>query len=74
MTWMETTAIVLRMLAFVVLYAFVGFGPGFVVGLLAANAIFGKGKPYIYLEHEENKKSAAQHNAQWNPSNPRWRK
>ncbi|MAF80688.1 hypothetical protein CL628_01605 [bacterium] len=70
---LEVLARVLQALSFVVLYVIVGFGPGFVVGLLVANSIFGRGRP-IYMDlHKQAIKDAAQHNAQWHPSNERWR-
>jgi len=69
-----TVARVLQSLALVALYAILGFGPGFVAGLLTANALFGRGKP-IYMDvHKQAIKNAAQHNAQWHPSNEKWRK
>ena len=64
---------ILRSLAFVVLYFFLGFGPGFALGILLANSIFGRGKPVLYKVHKDNITNAAQHNAQWNPSHERWR-
>ncbi|MDP3997362.1 MAG: hypothetical protein U1C49_01005 [Candidatus Andersenbacteria bacterium] len=70
---LEVIATILRSLAFVVLYFFISFGPGFIVGMLLANAIFGRGKPTIMQVYIDRKKDAAQHNAQWNPSHPRWR-
>lgn len=65
--------IVLRSFAFIVLYFFVGFGSGFVVGLLLANAVIGREKPILFKTHKDNIRNAAQHNAQWNPSHERWR-
>lgn len=73
MTYMELAVEILRALSFVALYVFIGFGPGFVIGMLLANATVGRGREMIMEVHIENKKSAAQHNAQWNPSNPRWK-
>ncbi|MEX2054550.1 MAG: hypothetical protein WD972_00070 [Candidatus Andersenbacteria bacterium] len=60
--------------AFVVLYAMLGFGPGFVIGMVLVNTFFAKGQPTYMDTHEENKKLAAQHNAQWTPSHERWQK
>ena len=47
MSDLELIAVVLRTLATIVLYALVGFGPGFLLGLLAANALLAIGKPTI---------------------------
>jgi uncharacterized membrane protein YciS (DUF1049 family) len=64
---------IFQSLATVMLYFFLSFGPGFIIGILIANAVFGRGKVTLMEFHMENKKIAAQHNAQWDPSNPRWR-
>lgn len=71
---LEIIARIFQAFALVTLYGMLGFGPGFVTGLLTANAIFGRGKP-IYMDlHKQAIKNAAQHNAQWHPSNEKWRK
>ena len=73
MTDLETIARIMQALSFIVLYGILGFGPGFVAGLLAANWVFGRGKP-VYMDlHKQAIKDAAQHNAQWHPSNEKWR-
>ena len=58
---------------FVVLYVMIGFGPGFVAGIILANALFGKGPSYAQT-HRKNIKDAAAHNAQWDPKHERWQK
>jgi hypothetical protein len=63
---------ILRGSAFIFLYFFIGFGPGFVLGLMLANRIFGEGLTYMDT-HRENIKKASEHNAQWKPDNERWR-
>lgn len=72
MITLDLVAAVLRALAFVALYFFIGFGPGFILGLLLANATSGRGKPMLMDSHNDSKIRAAQHNAQWAPSHPRW--
>jgi hypothetical protein len=72
MTALETFATIFQYLGFVALYLFLGFGPGFLVGMLLANRLAGRGKQSIFDSHIESKKEAAQHNAQWHPTNERW--
>lgn len=74
MTILEITVAFLNSLAFVALYVLVGFGPGFIIGMLLANRLFAKGQPTYLDTHREAIKNAAQHNAQWAPSNERWQK
>ncbi len=74
MTSIEVLAALFRALSFVLFYLIVGFGPGFVLGLVIANELFARGQPSYLDTHEENKKRAAQHNAQWTPSHERWQK
>lgn len=73
MTWIEVTAGILRALAIVVLYVFIGFGPGFVLGLVAANTIWARGKPTVKDQYDEKIQLAAEHNAQWDPEHERWK-
>jgi hypothetical protein len=73
MTNIEVTGFVLRLLALVAIYAFAGFGLGFLLGILTANTFLVRGKPNVMDEYAEAKKAAAQHNAQWNPSHERWK-
>ncbi|MEX1997746.1 MAG: hypothetical protein WEA04_03700 [Candidatus Andersenbacteria bacterium] len=72
MSLVEVFATLLHSFAFVVLYFITGFGPGFILGMILANAIFGRGRPAYIDSHQEAIKRAAQHNAQWAPSNERW--
>lgn len=72
MTGLEIIAAAIQALALVVLYVFVGFGPGFVAGIMLANFIFARGKPTLMEKHKQTARDAAQHNAQWNPSHERW--
>ena len=65
-------ATLLKTLAFIVLYVFIGFGPGFIVGLLLANHIYGKNHPVRMDIHNDNIEKAIEHNKQWHPDNPRW--
>lgn len=74
MTILEIIVALLNSLAFVALYVLIGFGPGFVLGMLLANRLFAKGQPAYFETHQQAIKAAAQHNAQWAPSNERWQK
>jgi len=73
MTGLEVTIALLRSFSFILLYIFLGFGPGLVAGMLLANLIFGRGKPVLMERHEEDISLAGQHNAQWAPDHERWR-
>jgi len=64
----------MRAFAFIVLYVYVGFGPGFILGMLTANFFFGRGSPTYADSHRDAIREAAQHNAQWDPTNERWQK
>ena len=75
MTALETVATVFRALTFVVLYFIIGFGPGFIIGVLIANRMLGdRSKPTRLAEHELAIKRAVEHNAQWHPGHDRWKK
>ena len=62
-----------RNAAFIVFYFIIGFGPGFIAGILLANRIFGEG-PSILDTHITNIQKANEHNAQWHPDNQKWKK
>lgn len=64
----------MRAFAFIVLYVYLGFGPGFVLGLVMANALFGRGAPTYAQVHKTAIQEATQHNAQWDPTHERWQK
>jgi len=64
---------ILQNLSFIIFYFIVGFGPGFIAGILLANRIFGEG-PTMLDTHMENIKKAVEHNNQWDPANDRWKK
>lgn len=70
----ELWATIIRSFAFVVFYTIVGFGPGFIAGILLANRLFGKGQPTYMELHEQNIAKAAEHNKQWDPRHERWQK
>ena len=74
MSSLELIEATLRAFAFIVLYVYVGFGPGFVLGMLVANAIFGRGAPTYAQSHQDAIREATQHNAQWDPAHERWQK
>jgi hypothetical protein len=56
------------------MYLIGAFGPGFVIGLLIANLMRGRGQPTYMDIHQQKTKQAAEHNAQWHPSQERWQK
>jgi len=56
----------------ILIYFIIGFGPGFIVGLLLANRVFGKNLPLRMEKNNESIKKAAEHNSQWHPNNPKW--
>lgn len=74
MTTLEIVVLLLNSLGFVALYVIVGFGPGFIMGMLLANRLFAQGQPTYLETHQQAIRRAAQHNAQWAPSNERWQK
>lgn len=63
---------IVQAIATVIVYFVIGFGPGFVIGLLLANRIFGKNLPLRMEKNMESIKKAAEHNSQWHPNNPKW--
>ena len=65
---------IIRAGAFIVLYIYIGFGPGFILGMLTANFLMGRGAPTYAQTHQDAIRAAAQHNAQWDPSHERWQK
>jgi hypothetical protein len=64
--------LIFQRLLLLVFLLMIGFGPGFVLGMLAANRVFGRGLPIRMEVHQENMRRASEHNAQWDPSNPKW--
>ena len=59
-------------LAYIALYAIIGFGPGVLLGIVTANIIGARGKASTTDKYQTNLKSAATHNAQWHPSHNKW--
>jgi hypothetical protein len=74
MILLEFIEAIIRAGAFIVLYIYIGFGPGFIVGMLVANFLMGRGSPTYAQSHQEAIRAATQHNAQWDPSHERWQK
>lgn len=72
--YLDIIEAIMRAFGFIALYIYIGFGPGFIVGLLAANALFGRGAPTYAQSHQTAIQQATQHNAQWDPTNERWQK
>lgn len=70
---LDTIATLLDVLVIVLMYFVIGFGPGFIVGVLLANRVFGKNLPLRMEKNIESIKKAAQHNSQWHPDHPKWK-
>ena len=58
----------------IVLYAILGFGPGFTIGVIIGSRLAAFDKPLLLEKHEKNITAAGEHNAQWHPEHERWRK
>ncbi len=71
-TWIETFASILNSFAVILIYFVIGFGPGFIVGVLLANRFSGKNHPLRMEKQNQNIQKAAEHNSQWHPNNPKW--
>ncbi|HLC49277.1 MAG TPA: hypothetical protein VJI96_02750 [Candidatus Andersenbacteria bacterium] len=70
---LDTLSSLVEVLGIVLLYFVIGFGPGFIVGLLFANRVFGKNLPLRMEKNIASIKKATEHNSQWHPSNPKWK-
>lgn len=70
---LEIIAIIFRVFLFVGLYIVIGFGPGFIIGLVIGNWVFGRGAPRYMDAHAEKAEAAAKHNAQWDPASEKWK-
>lgn len=64
---------ILKLIILILLYLLLGFGPGFIIGLMIANRIFGHGKPLRMDSHNLNLAKAAEHNKQWHPEHEKWK-
>jgi hypothetical protein len=73
MAIIDTLANIVQILAIALLYFVIGFGPGFILGLLIVNRIFGKNLPLRMDKHASNMQKASEHNSQWHPDNPKWK-
>ena len=71
---LATAAAILHNAAWIILYVFVGGGPGVVFGLIIANRIWGRGQPTLAQIHREHATAAAEHNKLFDPNHPRWKK
>lgn len=70
----DTNLILLRLLALVLVYALLGFGPGVILGILVANRLAGYNKEVFMNEGTKKIQKAEKYNEQWNPEHKRWRK
>lgn len=71
-TWIDTFASILNSFTVILIYFIIGFGPGFIVGVLLANRFSGKNHPLRMEKQNQNIQKAAEHNSQWHPNNPKW--
>lgn len=74
MIYVDIIEATLRAFAFIFLYVYAGFGPGFILGMLTANFLLGRGAPTYAQTHKDAIRAATQHNAQWDPTHERWQK
>lgn len=70
----QLAATIFHNAAWIIFYAFVGLGSGFVIGILIANRIWGRGQPTLVQIHRENAAAAREHNELFSPTHPRWKK
>jgi len=68
----ELAATIIRNIAWIFLYFFIGFGPGFIVGILIANRVWGRGRPSLMDVHRHHAAEATDYNKQFDPKHPRW--
>lgn len=73
MELLDIISTVVEVLSIVLIYFVIGFGPGFITGLLLANRLFGKNLPLRMEKNNASIKKAGEHNSQWHPNNPRWK-
>ncbi|MBI4021855.1 MAG: hypothetical protein HY372_00700 [Candidatus Andersenbacteria bacterium] len=70
----SAAALIIQTLGLVLFYAIVGFGPGMALGLMLGNQLGARGKETLMRKTERGIKQGLEHNAQWNPIHPRWRR
>jgi len=64
----------MQTLAYIVLYAITGFGPGIFFGIIVGNILGAYRQPSLTENQDKSLKNAATHNAQWHPSHKKWEK
>jgi len=70
----DIIALIIQWIVIVSMYLIIGFGVGYLAGVLLANLIFGRGKPLRMDSHIKSMQKAAEHNKQWNPTHEKWQK
>lgn len=70
----ESVALLIQALGLVIFYAVVGFGPGLAIGIMLGNQLGARGKETLMRKLDRSLKQGLEHNAQWNPSHPRWQR
>lgn len=71
-TFIDFIATVLQSFAMILIYFVIGFGPGFIVGVLLANRFAGKNHQLRMDKQKQSIQKAAEHNSKWHPNNPKW--
>ncbi len=71
-TWIEFFAALLRSFTIILIYFIIGFGPGFIVGVLLANRFSGRNHQLRADKQNQNIQKASEHNSQWHPDHSKW--
>lgn len=73
MDLLTTGAQLFEAFVIILIYFVIGFGPGFITGVLLANRVFGRKLPLRMEKNMESIKKANEHNSQWHPDHPKWK-
>ena len=68
------TLLFIQTLGLVIFYAIVGLGPGVALGIALGNRLAARDRETLMQKHATSMRKADEHNAQWDPTNPRWQK
>lgn len=72
MTNIEVINAIFNRLGLVILYFFIAFGPGVVLGIVVANITYGRGKKRLLDKHKQQAEEAFEHIKKYDPKDPRW--
>lgn len=70
----DTAVLLMQSLGLVILYAIIGFGPGLALGIMLGNQMGARGQETLMRKLDRSRKQGLEHNAQWDPSHPRWQR